>query len=67
VSGTMITLQFAATVEDWDNLPPDIRRRVDSGDLDLADWCRDRLSEVMFQAGQRFIDDNPRLFRVGLT
>jgi hypothetical protein len=64
MSGTHITMQFSAVIESWDRIPPSAL--VQANPDQMADEAvRGMLEAVMHEAGQRFIDEHPELFRPG--
>lgn len=71
MSATERRIWFTAVVADSDHWPQADRAAAeaacDDPDTDLGtcdDWVARRLEEVMRQAGQRFIDENPHLFKL---
>lgn len=65
MSATQITLQFSAVVDKYEHLPPEIIAEADRiGDAAFV-VVHNRLHDVMWSAGQRFIDEHPDWFRAG--
>jgi len=69
MGGEMRSLQYTVTVADWEYWPEaDIAAAdADPASALYADWAMNELDAVMRAAGEAFIAERPRLFRVGLT
>lgn len=63
----MIRLQFAATVQDGEQVPPEVRQRAERAGKTVDELVQDELYAVMHEAGEAYVARNRGSFRVGLT
>lgn len=61
----MCRMSFSVVVEDASKWPWEARQRAEAAGYDEhhLDWARRGLEEAMYEAGRRFIEQHPELFR----
>lgn len=65
MSATQIRMEWGATVEDYDRMPPWILALCEKTEESCDDVVRSMLEAEMTEAGEKFIKKFPELFRSG--
>lgn len=65
MSATLCHIHWGVLIEDHDHWSQEHKEEVAEANAEgYADWVLDKLTEAMEKAGNKFIKNNPDLFRV---